>query len=142
MYRDKYALHKNLRRIRKNLDRGFSSRTAYLKKGKSNSSSGHCAAVAAIIHEILGGRLVSATVNGESHWFNRLEVDGDVLDLDLTGDQFGKEPIQVAKAGDLYSGTKERFSSQLDSETLERAWLLANKAYLDEAARKLKAALR
>jgi hypothetical protein len=41
---------------------------------------GHCAVTALIVQDILGGELRRALVNGESHYWNRLE-DGTIIDL-------------------------------------------------------------
>lgn len=103
-------------------------------------SAGHCAALSAIIyHDLvdfvrdLEGRILcaSAVVNGGSHWFNRFEILGEAWDVDLTGDQFGLPPVQVAKAGSLYEGTRVREFSELNEETLQRAALLAERAGIE-----------
>lgn len=103
-------------------------------------SAGHCAAVSAILfHELasltdrLGGRVlcVSAIVGGGSHWFTRVELPDGTWDIDLTGDQFGLPPVQIAAADSLYEGTRVREFSQLNEETLRRAALLAQRAGLD-----------
>lgn len=103
-------------------------------------SAGHCAAVSAILYhqlavfaERFGGRVqcVSAIVNGGSHWFNRVELPDEAWDIDLTGDQFGLPPVQIAEAGTLYEGTRVRDFSELNEETLQRAALLARRAGLE-----------
>jgi hypothetical protein len=104
-------------------------------------SSGHCAVVSAIVREAFGGDLVSATVQGESHWFNRLQVHGDAFDVDLTGDQFGFPKVRVAPRGSLHEGTKRRMPEELNVETLQRAVTLAERAQLTDIASSLRATL-
>lgn len=104
-------------------------------------SSGHCAVVAAIVREAFGGDLVSATVQGESHWFNRLQVHGVAFDVDLTGDQFGFPKFRVAPPGNLHEGAKRRMPEELNVETLQRAVTLAERAQLTDIASSLRATL-
>jgi hypothetical protein len=85
----------------------------------------------------LGGSLVSANVHGISHWFNRVRIDDQLLDLDLTGDQFGYPAVQIKPAEELYPHTRERSPSELNDETLRRAILLARRASLLEVAKAL-----
>jgi hypothetical protein len=63
---------------------------------------------------------------GGSHWFNR--IDG--WDIDLTGDQFGRAPVQAAPAGTLYHETRVRHAIDLRPETIARADLLASRSGL------------
>src|SRR5207245_1002509 len=72
--------------LRLRLEGVFALDTAVLGAKGDSSSAGHCAAVAAVVQEVLGGRLVSAKVEGESHWFNRLPGVDATHDVDLTGD--------------------------------------------------------
>lgn len=102
-------------------------------------SSGHCAVVSAIVREAFGGDLVSASVNGESHWFNRVQVHGDAFDVDLTGDQFGFPRLQIAPPASLYEGTRRRMPEDLNVETLQRAVTLAERAHLIDIASSLRA---
>src|SRR5262245_3293172 len=85
-------LLKDLAVLRERLERAFRSDTAAAGYSGSAVSAGHCAAVAAIVHELLGGEFVSTTVHGQSHWLNRLYFDGQAADVDLTGDQFERPP--------------------------------------------------
>jgi hypothetical protein len=121
-------LQASLRRFRKSLELAFSSDTAAPGASGVTPSAGQCAAVAAILCEHVGGALVSAKVEGQSHWFNRLQIDDVILDVDITGDQFGRAPIQIGNPGDLYEGTRERSPEELNSETRQRAALLAERA--------------
>jgi hypothetical protein len=79
-----------------------------------------------------------------SHWFNRITFPyytpyGQVIDIDLTGDQFGLPGIQIAPAGSLYKNTVVRDETSLTQETLDRAFLLLErvKVLLDAKAEAL-----
>jgi hypothetical protein len=128
-----------LERLRAVLEPAFSPETASPRTSSAgrSPSAGHCAAVAAIVWQRLGGELVSAKVQGESHWFNRLSVGGHLIDVDLTGDQFGLPAVRVGEPGRLYCGTRPRNPSELRDETIRRAILLARKAGLDDIAERL-----
>lgn len=122
------TLRARLVAMRRLLERAFSPETGRHSRVDVLPSFGHCAAVAALVFEKLGGSLVSTNVDGYSHWFNRLPVGNRLVDIDLTGDQFGRKTVQIAKAGQLYDGTKTRAFTELDEETLARARLLLNRA--------------
>lgn len=97
----------------------------------SVQSSGHCAVAAMILRSIFGGDLVSTTVKGESHWFNRIDVNGFILDVDITGDQFGLEAIQVGPADALYdTPARIRESDEVEQGTHLRAVILAERAHI------------
>jgi hypothetical protein len=55
-------------------------------------------------------------------------VAGDFFDVDLTGDQFGLPPVQLARGGQLYGGSRVRRSSEVNQSTRMRAALLARRA--------------
>jgi hypothetical protein len=116
--------------LRWKLDRAFRPDTAAAGSHGPTASAGHCAAVAYIVREMFRGAYVSASVDGQSHWFNRIETGDGVFDVDLTGDQFGRNAVQVAPSGTLYDGTRERAPSELRSETIARGELLAQRAGL------------
>jgi hypothetical protein len=126
--------------LRSRIDPVFSVETAVPGTASQIPSAGHCAVVSAIAHADLGCEMVSAIVNGQSHWYSRLtsKTNGCVYDVDITGDQFGYAPVRVAEAGTLYPGTRVRDASQLNAETLRRAILLADRAGIDSASEKLK----
>jgi hypothetical protein len=84
-----------------------------------------------------GYSAVSANVNGISHWFNRIQADDQLLDIDLTGDQFGYPAVQIKPAEELYPQTRERSPDELNDETLHRAAVLARRAGLLEVAEAL-----
>jgi len=130
-------LRTDLLNLRARLEKGFLPDTAWNGLQSDVPSTGHCAAAAAIVWETLGGSLVSAIVNDISHWFNRVQVDNQFLDLDLTGDQFGYPAVQIRPAEELYPHTRERSPSELNDETLRRAILLARRASLLEVAEAL-----
>lgn len=110
----------------------FSAETALPEARLPTSrAAGQCAAVAAIVREIVGGLLVSARVAGVSHWFNRLPVGSSFMDLDITGDQFGLAAIRAADAGQLFAGSRIRERHELNRETIARAAMLAARAGLD-----------
>lgn len=103
--------------LRKALDQVFSPETAF--DGVLDErvpSKGHCAVVALVVWQHFGGRLISAIVEGRSHWFNR--VDG--YDVDLTGDQFGFPAVQMVPEGQLYSEARIRFIDDVSNETAKR----------------------
>lgn len=95
-------------------------------------STGHCAAVALIVQATIGGALQSTTVDGVSHWFNRVGTSGPPIDVDITGDQFGRPVIQLDVAGELYPETRARANEEVAPETLERALILSERAGLTE----------
>jgi hypothetical protein len=123
--------------LRARLDKSFSPDTALNGLQSDVPSVGHCAATAAIVWETLGGSLVSTRLKGMSHWFNRVQVDDQLIDLDITGDQFGYPTVQVKPAEELYPYTRERSPDELNDETLHRAALLARRAGLLEVAENL-----
>lgn len=126
--------------LRSRLDGAFGPDTAAAGfRSRGPLSAGHCAAVATIVQQILGGDLVSAAVRGQSHWFNRLPVDAAVvIDVDLTGDQFGLPPIRVALSDRLFPGTRVRTAAELRPETIERTLNLAERAALHDVAASLR----
>lgn len=133
------ATVESLTALRKRLEAAFRPDTASPGFPPGTSSSGHCAAVTAIVYELLGGEMISTRIESYSHWLNRLKLEGRLVDVDLTGDQFGRPPIQIGAAGELYPGTRVRTPEDLNDETLGRAMLLAKRAKLEEAVRAVEA---
>jgi hypothetical protein len=125
------ALLQGLGELRSRLEQAFSPETAQFGKQGTSLSAGQCAAVAFIVYELLGGELVSAKVEGESHWFNRLPYADGEVDVDLTADQFGHTPIRVSNPGQLYWGTRTRRDSEVAAETRDRAKLLKQRVAVD-----------
>jgi len=130
-------LRAELLELRARLDKSFSPDTALNGLPSDVPSTGHCAAAAAIVWKTLGGSLVSTSLNGMSHWFNRVQADDQLLDFDITGDQFGYPAVQIKPAEELYPHTHERSPDELNDETLQRATLLARRAGLSEVAEAL-----
>jgi hypothetical protein len=116
----KLAIENKLRDLRKDLEKCFAAETVYFFN-EEVTSTGHCAIVAAIIYKRFGGDLVSAYVNGIKHWFNKI----DNYYIDLTGDQFGFDPVQIKK--DLYEDCLIREWAHLNSTTLERLEIMEGK---------------
>jgi hypothetical protein len=122
-----------LQDLRARLERAFSSETAARGFEGTAPSTGQCAAVAAIINQLLGGSLLSANVDGHSHWFNQISLEDMTVEVDLTGDQFGRPPVQINQPWSLYPDTRVRTVGDLKAETLIRSALLARRAGLADA---------
>jgi hypothetical protein len=135
------ALEDVARGIRGRLEPAFSAETAVPGTTSSVPSAGHCAAVALIVHAALGGDIASTVYRGESHWFNRVVTERGVVDVDLTGDQFGFAPMRLAAAGSLFADTRVRRMADARNETIERAITLATRAELSDAVSALRAEL-
>jgi hypothetical protein len=121
-------LRREAKSLRERLESSFTPETAFGGEKGNVASSGHCAAVAYIVFNKFGGSLVSATVQGDSHWFNKIHVGIKCFDLDITGDQFGRPSIQIGADGSLYDGERVRQLGNLREETIARASKLAKKA--------------
>jgi hypothetical protein len=119
-----------VRVLRDKLESAFSPETAAGKVSEPCPSAGHCAAAALIVQRKLGGELVSSMVDGQSHWFNRIKIGEHTVDIDLTGDQFGFEPIQLSVDKELYPRTRVRTLSEVNEETLRRSKRLEHTAGL------------
>ena len=125
------SLEKEFEEFRNKIEPFFQPETASGEFNNSIPSTGHCAVVAAIIYSLYGGEMVSAIVDGVSHWFNRITIDQYIMDIDLTGDQFGEDKVQIMFSGDLYPNTKVRQYSELNKETLRRIGLFAGRAGIE-----------
>lgn len=114
--------------VRRLLDAAFSPDTAAPNTHPGPASAGHCAAVAVIVRNFFGGSFVSTRVNGVSHWFNRIRnTAGLDVDLDLTGDQFGRSPVEMCASGMLWTESRVRMPQEVRAETVARARLLASR---------------
>jgi hypothetical protein len=83
--------------------------------------------------------VVYAYVDGELHLFNRIEQQAHTeMDVDLTGDQFGRGPVQIAETGQLYGETLVFHAHEMHQETLERAARLAERSGLTEVAHQVR----
>ena len=132
------ALKGQLTSLRATLEKAFSPDTAAAGFEGVTPSTGQCAAASLVVYELLGGDLVSAKVQGQSHWFNRIYVEEQVLDVDVTGDQFGLPGLQMAEANALYADSRVRNSTEANPETIARAIRLAERANVEPAARGLR----
>src|SRR5438105_184308 len=129
--RNRAELSRKLKALRRALEPAFAPDTA--RGGHTDfrvRSSGHCGAVAAIVQAELGGDLVSALVDGHSHWFNRVTLGSELFDVDITGDQFGRPTLQIAHSSRLYDDSRVRLASDLDAETRFRAQRLCERSGL------------
>ena len=102
----------------------FSKDTAYSPDEWKGGSDGHCAVVALLARHRFGGDLVSAEINNQSHWHNLFWWnEGFPVCVDLTGDQFGRDAIQVRFANPawIYERTRARDVSEVDAKTKSRA---------------------
>lgn len=116
----------NLADLRRMLEHNWDQATIQPEKEYNPlwPSRGQCASTAVMIWLMWGGKLVSTRFNGQSHWFNRLEWEGVEYDVDLTGDQFGFEAIQILPAGKLYDEVRQRTITEADRDTISRACIL------------------
>lgn len=120
------------RTVRRKLELVFSFDTKAPGSMALPMSAGHCAAVAVVFYRLTGGEFVSTKVEGQSHWFNRVRCGGVCLDVDLTGDQFGRPQVQVAAPGTIYPDTRVRSIDELRDETLIRAEVLMDRLLRNE----------
>lgn len=117
--------------LRQRLVVAFSPDTSVFNEESLIASTGHCAAVALIVFSKLGGCLVSSLIENKSHWYNRIQIGGVWCDVDLTGDQFGLPAIQVARAHELYAGTRVRALIEVNEKTHQQSELLRRRAMID-----------
>lgn len=94
---DKRELKRQLKSIREAMDRVFACDTAYGDCNNNSMASGHCMLSSLVLQDMYGGSIKGGEVNGIPHYWNTFCEH----DVDLTGDQFKKPPIQVKK-GELY----------------------------------------
>lgn len=132
-----------LERLRATLEAAFSPETAAPGTDTTGRppSAGQCAAVSMIVWDRFGGEFVSVSVQGQSHWFNRLNIGGRVMDVDLTGDQFGLQAVRFGEPGSLWANARPRSPHELREETVRRAILLAEKAGLKDTEIRLQSLL-
>lgn len=112
---------------RAKLDHVFAPETAMGVFDPDCPARGHCATASAVLrarNAFPQAEFVSATVEGGSHWFLRID---DSWDVDVTADQFGSDAVRSAPAGELYPGTRVRSESELNEETRRRIALLAQR---------------
>lgn len=136
-FTSKSELFSYMKFLRDKLEKSFRPDTALAGFTGPTPSGGQCAAVSIIVNKLIGGQLVSARPDGTSHWFNRIRAGDRYYDVDITGDQFGKEPVQIEIAAKLYAGTKVRIYEEVNEETLNRAKLLASDAGFESVVEQL-----
>jgi len=115
------SLRKELNTIRKAMDEIFSCNTAFGTCNNNSMSSGHCMLSALIIQDRYGGKIISGSVDGIPHYWNRLCH----LDVDLTGDQFRKPKVQIRKdnlyGADSFAFNRSPFES-LNQDFNKEVW--------------------
>ena len=123
------TLTATLKVLRRQIQVAFLADTAAPGSGWVDTmpSTGHCAIVAMLMRRMFGGEFVSAMPGGISHWFNRIELLGTSIDIDITGDQFGRPRVQVAPAGELYTGTRGRLEAHINEDTIRRFELFSSR---------------
>lgn len=117
-------LAKRLEELRSRLDRVFAKDTA-APDSTGHGSAGHCAVVAVMLQDMLGGELVSTRISGLSHWFNRLVNNAVWIDVDITGDQFYGPAVRIGDPGEVWNETRSRSRFEVNRDTLRRYALLS-----------------
>jgi hypothetical protein len=87
------GLRSELNVLRKAMDKVFSCDTAFGTCNNNSMSSGHCMLSALIVQDLYGGKIMTGSVDGIPHYWNKLCH----MEVDLTGDQFKKPKIQIRK---------------------------------------------
>lgn len=81
--------------------------------GRNCPSRGQCFVTAILVKEIFGGEILTATVNGEKHFWNI--IDG--IEIDFTSDQYGGDGYRaiagVAGVPCKFKGTANKRYKQL-----------------------------
>jgi hypothetical protein len=120
----RFKLFLILENLRGKLEVIFSPDTAVGGVRGETPSAGHCAAVALMLQRFFGGELLSTTVFGQSHWFNRIWFEGSAYDVDLTADQFGLGQVIIAHEGYLHIPCRVRKLDEANADTKQRSMLL------------------
>lgn len=128
-----------LHEIRERVETAFTAETSFDATAYQGGSHGHCAVVAAIVWAELGGQLLSTYEEGPSHWYNRVGSWPGSAEVDLTGDQFGHDSVRIRNGTHLYKTYRIRSVEEINAETFRRAGLLAERAKLPVAKRRLDA---
>lgn len=116
------GLDVQLRQVRRILDKIFAPETQSKGTHSHIPSAGHCAITALLLQSKFQGQLVSAKVQGVSHWYNNL----DGIYVDLTGDQFGFPKVQISDR-EIYPDTKVRNLAEITPETFLRYSIFKDK---------------
>jgi len=102
-----------LRTLRAAMVKAARADTAYAPAKWAHATdplTGHCHAVAHVVHDRFGGELVKGTVKGQAHAWNRLP---DGREVDLSGSQYGGDglhPLAKGKAAPWPKTTNPRFA--------------------------------
>jgi hypothetical protein len=78
--------------LREAMELVFSCETAYGTCKTYNPAAAHCFMASALLQDLYGGEIVFGEVGGVPHYWAK--IGGRFIDL--TGDQFGRPPIQCA----------------------------------------------
>lgn len=98
--------------LRAALERTAALDTAYEPSAYPGGLAGHCGVVALIIHDAIGGQILSARVNGTPHLWNRLPEELGGTEIDLTSCQFGGDgvhPVAQGRNWKIPMGRNKRF---------------------------------
>lgn len=123
------------RRIRGILAPAFSRETAYEPAfwRPDRPGTGHCPIASILASEALPSRCEPNLVSVDhpaagEHWFLRLKTRTDDLDVDLTADQIGDDPVAIATADELYGPARPRTLLEVTPETWRRYVILRDRA--------------
>jgi len=84
--------------------------------------------------------MISTYIDGISHWFNEVFIDGVRYQFDLTADQFDLDKVIVGTSP-IHGEYRVRSLEDVNQETFFRTALLADKMGLSETVSKIKANL-
>jgi len=104
--------------------KGWGADTTSDEKEHVIKSTGQCAVTAIMLQQCFGGIMVSTKSEGGLHWYNRVKG----YDVDITGDQYGHDPVRIVPEGTLYDDAQPMTEDDVDGATILRSALLALKA--------------
>lgn len=117
-----------IERLRTLLITKMSSETSFNKQG-NHPTSGHCALIAVLLKMLLNLKIVSVYVDNISHWFNVININGQIFYIDLTNQQFGLDEVlyQENELPKNYLNLRERDIGEINLETFQRFITFSNK---------------